>query len=150
MLAFVARRLQAESVALLFATRTTSDEDPLTGLPELRLEGLSNAYARDLLRSATPGRLDDRVAERIVAETQGNPLALLELPSTSTPAELAGGFGSPATLAPTDQRLPSAIEPLSPETGYCLAAADSVGDPGWRRRRARYRGGPLSPPKLPA
>jgi DNA-binding CsgD family transcriptional regulator len=144
-LAFVARRLQAEPVALLFATRTTSDEDPLRGLPELLLEGLSNADARELLVSATPGRLDDRVAERIVAETHGNPLALLELPRTSTPAELAGGFGLPATL-PLPGRIEESfrqrIEQLSPETHrlLLLAAADPVGDPVLLRRAAAQLG----------
>ena len=144
-LAFVARRLQAESVALLFATRTTSDDDPLTGLPELLLDGLSNADARELLISATPGRLDDRVAERIVAETHGNPLALLELPRTATPAELAGGFGLPATL-PLPGRIEESfrqrIERLSPETHrlLLLAAADPVGDPALLRRAAALLG----------
>ena len=144
-LAFVARRLQAESVALLFATRTTSDDDPLAGLPELLLDGLSNADARELLITATPGRLDDRVAERIVAETHGNPLALLELPRTATPAELAGGFGLPATL-PLPGRIEESfnqqIERLSPETHrlLLLAAADPVGDPALLRRAAALLG----------
>ncbi|HUE25486.1 MAG TPA: ATP-binding protein, partial [Solirubrobacteraceae bacterium] len=77
-LAFVARRLLAEPVVLLFATREPSDL--AAGLPELLLEGLRNADARALLSSVVPGRLDKRIAEQIIAETRGNPLALLELP----------------------------------------------------------------------
>src|ERR1700744_2849434 len=81
-LVFVARRLLAESVALVLVTREPSEE--LTGFPELVVEGLRDADARALLRSAVRGPLDDRVRERIVAETRGNPLALLELPRGST------------------------------------------------------------------
>ena len=92
-LAFVARRLFAESVLLVFATRESHEELPLRSLPDLVVEGLPNDDARALLKSALPGRLDDRVRERILAETRGNPLALLELPRALTAAELAGGFG---------------------------------------------------------
>jgi hypothetical protein len=77
-LSFVARRLQAESVIILFAERDEGDE--LAGLPELQLRGLSNADARELFASVSIGPLDERVRERILAETRGNPLALLELP----------------------------------------------------------------------
>ena len=90
-LAFVARRLLAESVALVFSTRDPSEE--LEGLPRLAVEGLRNGDARALLGSALGVPLDERVRERLVAETRGNPLALLELPRGLTPAELAGGFG---------------------------------------------------------
>ena len=92
-LGFVARRLAADPVGLVFAAR-----DPgaaLAGLPELKVEGLRQDDARALLDSALAGPLDDRVRDRIVAETRGNPLALLELPRGLTPAELAGGFGLP-------------------------------------------------------
>src|SRR5712691_5699077 len=92
-LAFMARRLDAESVALLFGTRDRAGDGGLTGLPGLTVEGLSEAEARALLASVLPGRLDDRVRDRIVAESGGNPLALLELPSGVTAADLAGGFG---------------------------------------------------------
>jgi AAA ATPase domain len=92
-LAFVARRLLAGSVALVFATREAGEE--LTGLPGLVVEGLGNGDARALLGSALRVPLDERVRERIVAETRGNPLALLELPRGLTPAQLAGGFGVP-------------------------------------------------------
>src|SRR5262249_37781485 len=77
-LAFVARRVLADSVVLLFAVRGA--DASFVGLPELVLEGLDESDARELLRSAIPGRLDERVAGQLVAETRGNPLALLELP----------------------------------------------------------------------
>ena len=95
-LAFVARRLLAERIALVFAAREPIDA--LAGLPELHVEPLGHRDARALLDSVLPGRLDERVLERIVAETRGNPLALLELPRGLTPAQLAGGFGLPAAL----------------------------------------------------
>ena len=77
-LAFVARRLLAEKIALVFATRELGDA--LAGLPDLHVEPLGRRDARALLESVLPARLDERVLERIVAETRGNPLALLELP----------------------------------------------------------------------
>ncbi|WP_342751548.1 helix-turn-helix transcriptional regulator [Paractinoplanes atraurantiacus] len=92
-LAFAARRLEAESVALVFAVRTPADDQTLRGLPELTVEGLADADARALLDSVLTSPVDDRVRDRIVAETRGNPLALLELPRGLTPAELAFGFG---------------------------------------------------------
>jgi hypothetical protein len=94
-LAFAARRLLAESVAVVFVVREPSNEHDLVGLPELVVSGLRDTEARALLDSLTPGGLDPRVRDRIVAETGGNPLALLELPRASTPAELAGVFGRP-------------------------------------------------------
>ena len=96
-LAFVARRLLAESVVMLFAAREPSDE--FAGLPELVVEGLGDADARALLASVIPGRLDERIADELLAETRGNPLALLELPRGLTAAQLAGGFGLPAALS---------------------------------------------------
>lgn len=87
-LAFVARRLGAESVAVVFALREASDE--FAGLPEIIIEGLGRDDSRALLASVIKGPLDDRVRDRIVVETAGNPLALLELPRGRTPAELAG------------------------------------------------------------
>jgi predicted ATPase len=86
-LGFVARRLAADPVGLVFAAREQGDE--LAGLPELLIEGLRDDDARALLESALAGPLDARVRDLIVAETQGNPLALLELPRGLTPAELA-------------------------------------------------------------
>ncbi|HTX30059.1 MAG TPA: AAA family ATPase, partial [Solirubrobacteraceae bacterium] len=93
-LAFVARRLLAEPVAILFATRKLAGHE-LAGLPELSLQGLAHDDARALLSSVIDGPLDDRTRDRIVTETHGNPLALLELPRGQTPAELALGFGMP-------------------------------------------------------
>ncbi|HEY6573465.1 MAG TPA: ATP-binding protein, partial [Mycobacterium sp.] len=94
-LAFVARRLGAEAVGIVFATRVPRVE--LAGLPELVVSGLPEADARALLDSALPGSLDARVRDQIVAETRGNPLALMELPRGLTSAELAGGFGLPGS-----------------------------------------------------
>ena len=87
-LAFVARRLSAEAVALVFAEREPSRE--LAGLPELVVAGLADDDARAVLESVVTGPLDGRVRDRIVAETNGNPLALIELPHGLTHAELAG------------------------------------------------------------
>jgi DNA-binding CsgD family transcriptional regulator len=130
-LAFVARRLGMESVALVLAVREPGGE--LAGIPQLRLGPLREEDARALLRSATLGPLDPGVTERIVAETRGNPLALLELPHGLTPAQLAGGFAVPDGVP-----VPSRIEEL-----YCrrvnqlredarqllvVAAAEPVGD----------------------
>src|SRR6202522_4346750 len=94
-LGFAARRLAAEPVGLVFAARAPGAE--LAGLPELAVEGLGEEDARALLDSALTGPVDARVRDLIVAETRGNPLALLELPRGLKPAELAGGFGLPAT-----------------------------------------------------
>jgi DNA-binding CsgD family transcriptional regulator len=91
-LAFVARRLLAERVALVFALRESGDEHFFEGLPELVIEGLASDEARLLLEAAIPGLLDERVKTRILGEAGGNPLALIELPRGFTPAELAGGF----------------------------------------------------------
>ena len=96
-LAFVARRMLAEPVVMLFAAREPSDL--LAGLPELVLEGLGDADARAVLASVIPGRLDERIADELLAETRGNPLALLELPRGLTTTRLAGGFGLPAALS---------------------------------------------------
>ena len=131
-LAFVARRLEAESVGLVFAARTASDE--LAGLPALAVAALPDADARALLDSAVTGPLDARVRDRIVAETRGNPLALVELPRALTPAELAGGFGLPsadtlpAWIEATFQRQLDAL-PAETRRLVELAAADPVGDP---------------------
>ena len=131
-LSFVARRLDVESVGLFFAARETSDE--LAGLPELVLEGLRERDARTLLDSVLTGPLDPRVRDRIVSETRGNPLALLELVRGLTPAELAGGFGLPG-MAPLSGRIENTfrrrLDALPAETRRLLqlAAAEPVGDP---------------------
>ena len=95
-IAFVARRLLAEPVAFVFAAREPGEE--LTGLPRLPVQGLRNGDAQALLGSVLRTSLDERVRQRFVSETHGNPLALLELPRTLTASELAGGFGVPPGL----------------------------------------------------
>jgi DNA-binding CsgD family transcriptional regulator len=132
-LAFVARRLVADSVAMVFAVREPANRPELAGLPELSLTGLDERSARSLLGKAIPGRLDDRVGERIVAETRGNPLALLELPRGMTAAELAGGFELPGTgdlSGRIEERYLQRVTAL-PEAAQrlmLLAAADPAGD----------------------
>src|SRR4029077_10187085 len=98
-LGFVARRLLAESVAMVVALREPNTGHEVDGLPELQLQGLGAEDSHTLLERAIPGRLDERVRDRIVGETRGNPLALLDLPRSMSAAELAGGFG---LLAATD------------------------------------------------
>src|SRR3954449_3241979 len=133
-LAFVARRLLAESVGLVFAVREPSETRDFAGLPELVVAGLDDGEAAALLHSAIPGRLDERVGDRIVTEARGNPLALLELPRGLTSAELAGGFGVPHTVVPLASRIELSfqrqLESLSDETRRLLltAAAEPVGD----------------------
>ena len=133
-LAFVARRLGAEGLAVVFAVRDPCDAQGLGGLPELVVEGLGEEDARALLASEIPGGLDERVRDRIVAETRGIPLALLELPRGLTATELAGGFGLLAAHA-----LPGRIElsylrrldtlPVDTRLLLLVAAAEPVGDP---------------------
>ena len=131
--AFVARRLLAESVAVVFAVREPSEDQGLVGLPELVVEGLSDADAGALLDSVVPGRLDERVRDRIVAETRGNPLALVELSRGLSAAELAGGFGRP-DVRPIPSRIEQSFRrqlgSLPTETRRLLltAAAEPVGD----------------------
>jgi DNA-binding CsgD family transcriptional regulator len=98
-LAFVARRLQAESVALVFSALASAEPDEMARLPELRVRALSDPFARELLASVIGAPLDQRVRARILAEAHGNPLALLELPRALSPAELGGGFGLEAEVA---------------------------------------------------
>ena len=132
-LSFVARRLAAERIALVFAVREPTAKQELDGLPELLIEGLGDHDARRLLAWAVPGRLDPQVRERIVAETRGNPLALLELPRSLTPAQMAGGFGLPdaRTLSGRiEDSFLRRIESLPDEARELLfvAAAEPVGD----------------------
>ena len=136
-LGFVARRLVAESVGMVFAARTPSSE--LAGLGELSVERLGEADARALLDAALNGPLDTRVRDQILAETRGNPLALLELPRGLTTQQLAGGFGLPAAM-----RLSGGVEesfrqrfdvlPVQTRRLLLIAAADPVGDQAlvWR------------------
>jgi DNA-binding CsgD family transcriptional regulator len=131
-LAFVARRLLAESVALVLATREPSEE--LTGFQDLVVEGLRDGDARALLGSAIRVPMDERVRERIVAETRGNPLALLELPRGLTPGELAGGFGlldASGLSGRIEESFRRRLAGLPAETQRLLlvAAAEPIGDP---------------------
>ena len=131
-LAFVARRLGAESVGLAFGTRVAGGE--LAGLPELEVGGLPEADARALLDAALTGPVDARVRDEIVAETRGNPLALLELPRGVTAAELAGGFGLPGAL-PLTGRIEDSFRrqidalPVQARRLLLVGAADPTGDP---------------------
>jgi DNA-binding CsgD family transcriptional regulator len=133
-LAFVARRLGAESVGLLFAARETPGERHFDGVAELVVDGLDDRDAHELLEAVVVGRLDERVRDRIVAETRGNPLALLELPRGRTPAELAGGFrleGGPTLPGRLEERFQERLAEVPPATRLLLlvAAAEPVGDP---------------------
>jgi len=136
-LAFVARRLLAERIVLVFAARDVGAE--FVRFPQLRVEPLGRTNARALLESVLAARLDEPVLERIVAETGGNPLAILELPRGLSPAQLGGGFGLPAALP-----LSTGIErsfgrrlahlPQDARRLLLLAAAEPLGDPAllWR------------------
>ena len=138
-LGFVARRLLAEPVAMVFSLREPTTTRALDGLPQLLLEGLDEADARALLSSVVPGRLDDLVRDRIIAETGGNPLALVELSQRMSPSERAGGFAPPAA-----GDLPSRLEegylrrfgalPEATQRLMLLAAAEPLGDAAllWR------------------
>jgi DNA-binding CsgD family transcriptional regulator len=132
-LGFVARRLLAEPMALVFAVREPADELELGNIPVMVIGGLNDSDARALLDSVVPGRLDERVRDRIVAETRGNPLALLELPLGLTAAELAGGFGRPdarPVASLIEQSFLRRVRALPVETQRLLlaAAAEPVGD----------------------
>ena len=143
--AFVARRLQAESVALVFAARTPSER--LTGLPELVVQGLGDEDARALLDSLLMAPLDARVRDQIVSETRGIPLALIELLRERRRAGLAGGFGLDGAV-----RVSRSLEegyrrrlkelPLDTRRLLWLAAADPTGDPLLLSRAAQRLGIP--------
>jgi DNA-binding CsgD family transcriptional regulator/tetratricopeptide (TPR) repeat protein len=148
-LAFVARRVMAEPVALVFAVPEPSDERHLVGLPELTVGGIGDRDARLLLASAVRGPLDEQVRDRIVIETRGNPLALLELPRGLTEAELAGGFGLPYSrplAGRIEQTFLQRLRALPDETQQLLliAAAEPVGDPVLLWRAAGLLGIPAS------
>jgi DNA-binding CsgD family transcriptional regulator/tetratricopeptide (TPR) repeat protein len=138
-LAFAARRLLAEAVLVIFAAREPGGD--LDGLPELMVEGLRHADARELLGSVLRWPLDERVADRIVAEMRGNPLGLLELAHRRSPAELAGGFGLPEVLplpGRVRENFTARVGSLPGQTRLLLAvaAADPTGDPALVRRAA--------------
>jgi DNA-binding CsgD family transcriptional regulator len=149
-LGFVARRLAADPVGLVFAARVPGED--LAGLPGLAVGGLRAGDARVLLDSVLAGPLDARVRDRFVAETRGNPLALLELPRGVTPAELAGGFGLPGTrpgAVPLAGRIEETfgqrIQALAPDSTRLLqlAAADPSGNSSLVWRAAGKLGIPL-------
>jgi hypothetical protein len=126
-LQFVARRLGAEAVGLVFAARGRGEE--LAGLPELVVEGLREDDARALLDSVLTGPLDARVRDQIVSETRGNLLALLELPRGVTPAGLAGGFGLPGAVPiPWANRRCSGERPSGSRSGPRLRRPQSRPD----------------------
>jgi DNA-binding NarL/FixJ family response regulator len=146
-IAFVARRLSTEAMAFVFGARELPDE--VRDIPELFMEGLGDADARRLLESVFPYRLDEPVLDRIVAETHGNPLALLELPRGLTPAQLAGGFGLPVAV-PLAGRIEESFRrrvvglPSSSRRLLLLAAADPTGDTALVWRAAELVGIPAS------
>jgi DNA-binding CsgD family transcriptional regulator len=146
-LAFVARRLVTEKIAFVFASREPGDA--LAGLPDLRIEPLTPHDARTLLESVLPAPLDERVLDRIVVETRGNPLALLELPRGLTPTQLAGGFGLPVAVplsASIEESFTRRLARLPGDARRLLlvAAADPVGDIALVWRAARELGIPES------
>ncbi|NIK62151.1 AAA family ATPase [Kribbella shirazensis] len=148
-LTFAGRRLFADRIGLVFAVR-----DPLTGpewrgLAELPIGGLADHDAKALLTAAIPGRIDEHVRDRIVAETRGNPLALLELPRGLSTAELAGGFEQPDVrplASQIEQHFHRRVQSLPPQTQRLLltAAADSVGDLLLLRRALTHLDVPMS------
>ena len=152
-LGLVARRVRAESVGIVVAMREPAAEHDFAGLPELHLEGLPEQDAGVLLRGAVMGRLDRRIRDRLVAESGGNPLALLELPGRMTAAELAAGFEFPGP-----GELPAHIEghylerigelPEATQRFMLLAAAEPLGDAALVLRAGRTLGietGALAP-----
>src|SRR5215216_2436895 len=131
-LAFVARRLLAERVAIVFAAREPGEE--LVHVSELEVAGVRNGDARALLSSAVRFKLDERVRDRIIAETRGNPLAVLELPRGLTARQLAGGFGlveAQGLAGRIEESFVRRVETLSDDARRLLlvAAAEPVGDP---------------------
>ncbi len=145
-LAFVARRLMADGVAVLFAAREPVDRpELLAGLPVLQIGGIADRQARDLLLSTAPARLDGHVADRIVAMAGGNPLALVELASNLTPAQLEGTSLLPEPL-PIGGRLQGiflqrvGLLPAGTQVLMLLAAAEPSGDPPLLSRAARHLG----------
>ena len=131
-LAFVARRLLAEPVGIVFAAREPGEE--LRHVDELEVEGLGDGDARALLGSAMRFMLDARVRDRIIAETRGNPLGLLELPRGMTATQLAGGFGlvgGQPLSGRIEESFVRRLEALPDDARRLLlvAAAEPIGDP---------------------
>jgi DNA-binding CsgD family transcriptional regulator len=148
-LSFVARRLLAERIAMVCATRTGQERDILVGLPELAVPGLSDLDARTLLLNNIHGPVDSAVVDQIVAESHGNPLALLELPRAWHASDLAGGFGLPDTATTTykiERSYMRRLDLLSPATRLLVlaAAAEPLGDPMLLSRAAGLLGTSLT------
>jgi DNA-binding CsgD family transcriptional regulator/tetratricopeptide (TPR) repeat protein len=144
-LAFVARRIESQPVAILLAERDPQTVREFDGLPELRPAGLSSVDARQLLRSVIRGRADETVVGRIIAETRGNPIALLHLLDGVSTADFAGGFGAVTTARPAGRRpdqMVQRLEDLPAESRrlLLLAAADATGDPALQWRAAAHLG----------
>ncbi|MCV7377918.1 transcriptional regulator [Mycobacterium alsense] len=135
-LVFAGRRLSAEPVMMVFAARGSQAHPELSALPELHLAGLSDADARALLATIIPTRLDESVRENILAEADGNPLALLELSRALPPARLAGGYGL-ASAGPVATRIEQTYGqrlgelPSQTRTLLLIAAAEPTGEPTW-------------------
>src|SRR5919112_350519 len=133
-LEFVARRLVHERVAMVFAVLASDEEPRLSGLPDLVVRGLGAGDAAALLESSVTGVLDPRVRDRILAESHGNPLALLELPRGLSAADLAFGGDAGHSATPLVQRLEQGFlrqaAPLPQQSLRLLltAAAEPVGD----------------------
>jgi DNA-binding CsgD family transcriptional regulator/tetratricopeptide (TPR) repeat protein len=148
-LGFVARRVEAERLALVFALRDPSTNpsgtEVFAGLPDLGLCGLGDVDARALLATAVKTPLDEGVRDRIIAETRGNPLALLELPRGARPAKLAGGFGLPDALS-VPRRVEQSFQhrsaslPADTQMWLLVAAAEPVGDAALLWRAAEHLG----------
>ena len=144
-LGFVARRLLAEPIAVVCAARTGAGDDVLAGLPVLPVAPLGDSDARALLLANVPGPLDARVCDQIVAESHGNPLALLELPRTWNAADLAGGFGLPSSQPVgglIEQSYIRRLRLLPSDTQLLVltAAAEPLGDPALLYRAAGMLG----------
>ena len=144
-LGFVARRLLAERIAVVCATRTESGDDVLAGLPELSVRGLGDSDARALLLANVPGPIDAAVCDQIIMESHGNPLALLELPRTWNLAGLAGGFGLPSgqpVAGRVEQSYVRRLQLLPSDTQLLVltAAAEPLGDPVLLHRAAGMLG----------
>jgi DNA-binding CsgD family transcriptional regulator len=144
-LLFVGRRLLAERIALICAARSDIDNEPLSGLPELVVTGLEDSDARALLLENLQGPLDAAVCDQIVAESHGNPLALLELPRSRNLADIAGGFALPArhpVVSRIEQSYAKRLSRLPAETQLLVlaAAAEPLGDPVLLQRAVEILG----------
>jgi DNA-binding CsgD family transcriptional regulator/tetratricopeptide (TPR) repeat protein len=144
-LAFVARRLAAESVAMVFATRTGGNDPIWARLPMLRIEGLTEPDATAVLEAAVGTPLDRRVRDRILAETRGNPLALSELPRWHSPMEMTFGpelIGTRTLTGRIEDGFRRQLEDLPEDTRrlMCTAAAEPLGDVGLLSRAAEHLG----------